>query len=118
MKVKYFLIHQRRDFLFLWKQYPVAVTDVIQQIEFKVKRLLQRNQRLEEENKELRNSVFEYLQQLDALKKQMNALEQERLMRKVSHLSEEEKKALLREIDKQVLLIDKCISSIKVSGML
>ncbi|MBL7771757.1 MAG: hypothetical protein JNM95_02710 [Chitinophagaceae bacterium] len=96
----------------------MSVTNLLVEIERKSKRLIQRNQRLEEENTALRNSVFEYLQKLDELKKEMANQEQEHLIQKTQKLSQEDKKAILKEIDKYVLLIDKCISSVKVSGII
>lgn len=91
--------------------------NLISDIEKKIKRLVLRNQRLEEENKELRTSVFNYLQQLETQKNEISLLQQDMKNKEIASLSAADKKELQREIDKYVLLIDKCISSVKVNSL-
>lgn len=78
----------------------------------KIKKLKARNQRLEVENEELRKSVFNYLQQLDVQKKEtekmVTALQHEQMGQALNA----DKKVLLKEIDKYILMIDKCIAAV------
>ncbi len=84
----------------------------LSEITSKIKRLKSRNLRLETENEELRKSVFNYLQLLEAQKKETEkaslSVQQEILGQSLSG----DKKVLLKELDKYILMIDKCIAAV------
>ncbi len=84
----------------------------LSEITSKIKRLKSRNLRLETENEELRKSVFNYLQLLEAQKKETEkaslSVQHEILGQSLSG----DKKVLLKELDKYILMIDKCIAAV------
>jgi predicted RNase H-like nuclease (RuvC/YqgF family) len=90
----------------------VSVTQQIEDIRAKVIKLKARMQRLEQENDELRASVFEYLQQLDAFKKDQQKAEKVQQHAEISRAITLDKKQLQKELDKYILMIDKCIASV------
>jgi replicative DNA helicase len=82
------------------------------EITSKIKKLKARNQRIEAENEELRKSVFGYLQLLETQKKDTAkaslSLQHEQLSQSLGG----DKKALQKELDKYILMIDKCIAAV------
>ena len=84
----------------------------LSEITSKIKRLKSRNLRLETENEELSKSVFNYLQLLEAQKKETEkaslSVQHEILGQSLSG----DKKVLLKELDKYILMIDKCIAAV------
>lgn len=87
----------------------------LSEITSKVKKLKARVTRLEAENEDLRKSTFNYLEQLDLQKK-----ETERILLSIKHgqvgqAMDTDKKVLLKEIDKYVLMIDKCIAAVNAN---
>ncbi len=87
----------------------------LSEITSKIKRLKSRNLRLETENEELRKSVFNYLQLLEAQKKETEkaslSVQHEILGQSLSG----DKKVLLKELDKYILMIDKCIAAVNAN---
>jgi uncharacterized protein (UPF0335 family) len=86
--------------------------DLIQQIEQKSKRLLSRMERLEQENSDLKKSVFAYLEKMDAQVKEINQLKQKIQVLDVKNSVSMDKKTLQRQLDKYIHLIDKCIANV------
>ena len=82
------------------------------EITSKIKKLKARNQRIEAENEELRKSVFGYLQLLETQKKDTAkaslSLQHEQLSQSLGG----DKKVLQKELDKYILMIDKCIAAV------
>jgi len=89
-----------------------TIGNQLSEITSKIKRLKTRNLRLEAENEELRKSVFNYLQMLDAQKKETEkaslSMQHEMLGQSLSG----DKKVLMKEMDKYILMIDKCIAAV------
>jgi cell division septum initiation protein DivIVA len=52
----------------------ITSAQMLDDIEKKIRKLLHRNERLEQENAELQKSIFEYIAQMDLQKKEMNQL--------------------------------------------
>jgi chromosome segregation ATPase len=88
-------------------------SSIISEISTKVTKLKLRNDRLEKENEELRNSVFDYLKELDLQKNEIVHLKEQLLNNKTQSKLESEKKNLQKELDKYISLIDKSIESIQ-----
>ncbi|HOZ51383.1 MAG TPA: hypothetical protein PLU17_05970 [Chitinophagaceae bacterium] len=82
------------------------------EINSKIKKLKARTIRLEAENEELRKSVFEYLQQIETQKKESEKIAQTLQHYRISDSIQSDKKILQKEIDKYVLMIDKCIAAV------
>lgn len=95
----------------------MATQEILNELESRAKKINQRVQRLEQENTELRASVFTYLQQIEQHQKEILRLQTEQKNKQITHLSNLDKKELQREIDKYVLMIEKCMASIKVSAI-
>jgi chromosome segregation ATPase len=91
------------------------INNIISDIESKAKRLKVRMERLEKENEELRNSVFEYLGKLEANQQECFTLKKEIETAKIGQLLQVDKKQTKREIDKYIHMIEKCISAINTS---
>lgn len=86
---------------------------MVSEIAAKVTKLKLRTERLEKENEALRNSVFNYLKELDLQKNEIAQLN-EQLKNNVPPASlEANKKKLQKEIDKYISLIDKSIESVQ-----
>lgn len=85
---------------------------ILEEISQKIKRLKARNSRLELENKELRESVFDYLKQLESSKNEGVILNQQLTSSLIVSNSKELSK-IKREIDKHIKLVDQCIAFIK-----
>ena len=85
----------------------------LQQITSKIRKLKIRNQRLEAENETLRRSVFEYLQQLEEQKKEAAKINQSITQSQIGQTINVDRKNMLRELDKYILMIDKCIAAVK-----
>ncbi|MBK7763449.1 MAG: hypothetical protein IPI46_08745 [Bacteroidetes bacterium] len=83
-------------------------------IRTKVKKIKARNAKLESENAELRASIFEYLQQLEIYKQANEKAAQGIRTREIGDLSKTDKKVLRKDLDKYILMIDKCIATMKV----
>ena len=77
----------------------------------KIKRLKSRNERLESENESLRQSVFMYLEQLEAAKNESKKNKQDILIQQIGKNAD--KKSLQKEIDKYIQLIDKCMATLR-----
>lgn len=78
----------------------------------KIKKLKARTQRLEAENEELRKSVFNYLQQMELQKKETEKMLSSMQHEQMGMALNSDKKVLLKEIDKYILMIDKCIAAV------
>lgn len=89
--------------------YPMDIHSLMQEINAKAQKLKSRTERLEKENEELRNSVFNYLKELEAQKIELNNLKTiAKNQSKNSTLSQ-------KDLEKYILLVDKCIASIDVN---
>lgn len=85
------------------------IHSLMQEINAKAQKLKSRTERLEKENEELRNSVFNYLKELEAQKIELNNLKTiAKNQSKNSTLSQ-------KDLEKYILLVDKCIASIDVN---
>ncbi len=93
------------------------INEVIIEIEHKTKRLLTRLNRLEKENTDLRKSVFDYLEKLEKQKFEIEKINSDLKITKMSKSLPLEKKNLQKEIDKYIYLIDKCIASVKTETL-
>lgn len=80
-----------------------------------IKKLQVRNQRLESENEELRKSVFDYLQQLADQKKHSEHLVQKMRNAMIGQSLGVDKKNLQKELDKYILMLDKCIAAVQAN---
>lgn len=85
---------------------------LLNEIESKAGKLNKRMQRLESENAELRASVFSYIQQLDETKNKLSAAESQLKTMAISDKQAIDSKELKKELDKYILLIDRCIASL------
>lgn len=90
---------------------------LIEQIEAKTKKLSTRYSRLEKENEEMRSSIFEYIKKMDEQKKEIQKLQLQLKTISIGATSHSDKKKLQREIDKYILLIDKCIAAANVKSV-
>ncbi|MBP6625703.1 MAG: hypothetical protein KA198_11060 [Chitinophagaceae bacterium] len=79
----------------------------------KVKKLKGRIIRLETENEALKKSVMSYLQLLDEHKKNAERISQQENAAQLNSAIQKDKKALQKDLDKYISLIDKCIASIE-----
>jgi|688.fasta_scaffold586756_2 chromosome segregation ATPase len=95
----------------------MEINEIISEIERKSKRLLTRVDRLEKENTELRKSVFEYLEKLEKQKNEIETIKSQLKITQMSKSLPSEKKALQKEIDKYIYLIDKCIATVKTETL-
>lgn len=95
----------------------MEINEIISEIERKSKRLLTRVDRLEKENIELRKSVFDYLEKMEKQKTEIEKIKSELKITQLSKSIPSEKKALQKEIDKYIYLIDKCIASVKTEAL-
>ena len=95
----------------------MEINEIILEIERKSKRLLTRVDRLEKENTELRKSVFDYLEKMEKQKTEIEKIKSELKITQLSKSIPSEKKALQKEIDKYIYLIDKCIASVKTEAL-
>lgn len=85
---------------------------LLSEIEEKATKLNKRMQRLESENAELRASVFNYIQQLDEAKHKLTDAETQLKSAAISSKQHFDNKELKKELDKYILLIDRCIASL------
>jgi hypothetical protein len=88
-------------------------SSILIEIATKVTKLKLRNDRLKKENEELRNSVFDYLKELDLQKNEITHLKEQLSNNKTHSRLASEKKNLQKELDKYISLIDKSIESIQ-----
>jgi chromosome segregation ATPase len=95
----------------------MEINEIISEIERKSKRLLTRVDRLEKENTELRKSVFDYLEKMEKQKTEIEKIKSELKITQLSKSIPSEKKALQKEIDKYIYLIDKCIATVKTETL-
>jgi hypothetical protein len=84
-------------------------SSIISEITAKVTKLKLRCDRLEKENEELRNTVFTYLKELESQKLTSNTLNTFEKKSSKNNLPSQ------KELDKYILLIDKCIASIDIN---
>ncbi len=87
-------------------------TELLQTITAKIKKLKERNMRLEKQNESLQQSVFSYLQKIE---EQNNALASYKVQSATNAIATNmiaDKKEILKELDRQINQIDKCILSI------
>lgn len=92
--------------------------ELLDSLEQKARRLKQRTDRLEQENRELRDSVFRYLEQLDQKAKALREAEQKETATLLSQaLPAGERKALRKEIDRYIALLDRCVAQLN-AGLL
>lgn len=86
--------------------------DILQTLESSVRKLKQRNERLESENAELKQSIFEYLGKLEHQKKENDLLRDQIRAKTIAGKLDPDAKVLAKEIDQYIRLIDKCLASI------
>lgn len=91
------------------------VESLLNDIEKKAKKLLAHNERLQAENRELRERIFSYLQKIESYSKEISQKRQEVGTSKMIEVSTIDKVQLRKEIDKYIYLIEKCISSIHIT---
>lgn len=91
------------------------ISEQLASITAKIKKLQVRNQRLETENEELRKSVFGYLQQLADQKRESEQLAQEMRNSMIGQSLGIDKKNLQKELDKYILMLDKCIAAVQTN---
>lgn len=82
------------------------------EIKNKIKRMKTRIGKLESENQELRKSIFTYLEQLAAQKKETQNLSQKQKNASLANSLSLPNHELNKEIDKYILILDKCIATI------
>ena len=90
----------------------MEIQQILDTIEQKSKRLVSRVNRLEQENADLKKSVFEYLQKMENQLKEINQLKHQIKVNDLQKSVTGDKKKLQRELDKYIHLIDKCIANI------
>ena len=90
------------------------IENLLSEITEKAKKLKTRSERLEQENKELRNSVFTYLKELETQKNEIEFLKIDLAKNEAELKTSVDNKKLHKELDKYILLVDKCISSIDI----
>ena len=88
------------------------IESILTEIELKAKRLTSRMIRLEKENEDLRNSMFEYLNRLEQQKKEADKLQMEIKALKVGGLVNSDKRKLKKDIDQYIHLIDQCLATL------
>ena len=101
----------------LFKRIPmseITSAQMLDDIEKKVRKLLQRNERLEAENAELQKSIFEYIAQMDLQKKEMNQLRDQLQASRIRDGLGSSDHKLYKELDQYIKLIDKCIAAVQV----
>lgn len=79
----------------------------------KVKKLQGRIIRLETENDTLKKSILGYLQLLDEYKKNAEKATKQANVDQLNGALQKDKKALQKDLDKYITLIDKCIAAIE-----
>lgn len=89
--------------------YRMNASSLISEITLKVTKLKLRSERLEKENEELRNTVFTYLKELETQKIAISTYKEADKNRPTTSLLSQ------KELDKYILLIDKCIASIDIN---
>ena len=90
----------------------MEIESILTEIELKAKRLTSRMIRLEKENEDLRNSMFEYLNRLEQQKKEADKLQMEIKALKVGGLVNSDKRKLKKDIDQYIHLIDQCLATL------
>ena len=89
--------------------YQMNANSLISEITLKVTKLKLRSERLEKENEELRNTVFNYLKELETQKLAISTYKEADKNRPTTSFPSQ------KEIDKYILLIDKCIASVDIN---
>ncbi len=90
-------------------------SQLVLEIKEKVRQLKTRVQRLEKENAELKTSVFTYLEKIETQKAEMEKLKQELHTEHINANMNIDKKKMQKDIDKYIMMIDKCIANVKTS---
>jgi hypothetical protein len=90
----------------------MEIESILTEIELKAKRLTSRMIRLEKENEDLRNSMFEYLNRLELQKKEADKLQMEIKALKVGDSVTSDKRKLKKDIDQYIHLIDQCLATL------
>ena len=90
----------------------MEIESILTEIELKAKRLTSRMFRLEKENEDLRNSMFEYLNRLEQQKKEADKLQMEIRALKVGGSVTSDKRKLKKDIDQYIHLIDQCLATL------
>lgn len=90
----------------------MEIESILTEIELKAKRLTSRMIRLEKENEDLRNSMFEYLNKLEQQKKEADKLQMEIKALKVGDSVTSDKRKLKKDIDQYIHLIDQCLATL------
>ena len=90
----------------------MEIESILSEIELKAKRLTSRMIRLEKENEDLRNSMFEYLNKLEQQKKEADKLQMEIKALKVGGSVSSDKRKLKKDIDQYIHLIDQCLATL------
>lgn len=86
---------------------------LLDEIEKNFVKIKKRNERLEKENEDLKDSVFEYLQKLETAKKEIAQLETSLKATHLAHAGNTDVKMLRKELDKYIYMIDKCIAAVQ-----
>ncbi len=86
--------------------------DMLQTLERSIRKLKQQNERLESENAELKQSVFEYLAKLEHQMHENDNLRGQIRAKEITGKLESNAKNLTKEIDQYIRLIDKCLAAI------
>lgn len=89
--------------------YQMNASSIISEITAKVTKLKSRCDRLEKENDELKNTVFTYLKELETQKLASSTLDISKTKSSKNSVPSH------KELDKYILLIDKCIASIDIN---
>jgi uncharacterized coiled-coil DUF342 family protein len=95
----------------------MALNELLDELESKARKIRQRMDRMEEENRSLRQSVFQYLQQLDEQKKELDELKAQLATRQLAGEFKHTHKELQRKIELYIGMIDKCIATIQVNTL-
>ncbi len=87
--------------------------ELLSDIEKKVKKILEHNERLIKENEEMRERIFGYIEKLDDSKRRFEAFKKDVETMKIIEKSSMDNLQLKREIEHYIHKIDKCIATIQ-----
>jgi predicted nuclease with TOPRIM domain len=90
-----------------------AISEILSSIQSKIKRLKQRNDRLEEENAVLRETVFKHLGTIGELKQALETKETSKVISEISQNEKVDAKKVRSMIDQYIKLIDNSIATLK-----
>lgn len=95
----------------------MSINALVDEIERKSKLIITRLKRLENENEELKKSVFTYLELMDKQAKEIHSLEEKLKVKQITKNTSADLKKLQRDIDKYIHMVDKCIASINADEL-